>query len=87
MTLDTVIYNPNHDIYAFITITFQYTINGVLSKNIEVTSFKMDYYSNNWSRLILEIIYIIIVIVKSNDCIKSWLYYWRLPEVSALVNI
>ena len=71
MAIDSIIFNPNYKLYGFIKISFDYTMNGVLSKNIETTTFPVDLYTNNWTRLLLEIIYLIIVIVKSKHCIKS----------------
>ena len=47
--------------FGYIKISFDYTVNGVLSKNIETTTFLMNYYSGNWMRAVLEIIYLIIV--------------------------
>ena len=87
MSIDTVIFNPNYNLYGFIKISFDYTVNGVLSKNIETTTFPIDLYENNWRRIILEIIYLIIVIVKTKDSIKSWSASWNLPKISAFVMI
>ena len=87
MAIDTIIFNPNYNLYGFIKISFDYTMNGVLSKNIETTTFPIDLYTNNWTRLLLEIIYLIIVIVKTKDCIKSWSASWNLPKIKALVMI
>ena len=86
MAMDTLIFNPNYNLYGLVKLSFAYTVNGVLSKSVKTTTFSIDLYKDNWIRLILEIIYLIIVIVKIKDCIKSWLICWNLPKISALVR-
>ena len=73
--------------FGYIKISFDYTVNGVLSKKIETTTFSMNYYSDNWMRAVLEIIYLIIVIVKSKECIGLWITCMHLPGISELVHI